>query len=191
MGVTAEDLRQAVHGACAGLETAAESDWSVIAGDLTWSCRATGEHLANAFVAYAGQLVGEAVSGWVPFDIVVREEATPLELLSVIRAAGELLAVTIATRPASARGWHPYGMGDREAFAAMGIVETCVHTHDIAQGLQLSWSPPADLCERALGRLFPERPAARTSWECLLWCTGRAGLADLPRRTTWSWQNDW
>jgi hypothetical protein len=81
-------------------------------------------------------------------------------------------------------------MGDREAFAAMGIVETFVHTHDIAQGLGSTWSAPEDICEKALSRLFPDRPEHDNPWLTLLWCTGRIDLGRLPRRASWRWQNE-
>lgn len=142
MAVGADDVAHAVNTACSFLEGAAERDWSMSAGDLDWTCRATGEHIASDLIAYAGQLIGEPLSGYVPFDIQVEEGATTRGLVAVIRTTGGLLAAAVATVPASARGWHPYGMGDREAFAAMGIVETFVHTYDIAQGLGLVWSAP-------------------------------------------------
>lgn len=191
MSVTADDVRRAVGAACTALEAASKRDWSVVAGDLDWDCRQTAEHIANALVSYAGQLISQPVSGWLPFVLTVEQASTTTEVVSVIRMSGELLAATVAASPSSACGWHPYGMADREAFAAMAIVETFVHTHDMAQGLQFTWSPPEHLCEKALRRLFPDRPAAQASWQCLLWCTGRADLPHLPRRGSWSWQNDW
>jgi len=67
------------------------------------------------------------------------------------------------------------------------VVETLVHTHDVASGLGLEWAPPADLCERALARLFPDAPPGGDRWQTLLWATGRAALPDRPRRETWRW----
>jgi hypothetical protein len=67
------------------------------------------------------------------------------------------------------------------------VVETLVHTYDLAQGLGLRWSPPADLCTRALARLFPDAPADTDPWPTLLWATGRGDLPGHPRRTTWRW----
>ena len=61
----------------------------------------------------------------------------------------------------------------------MGIVETLVHTHDLAAGLGLDWTPPAELCARTLARLFPDAPEDADPWTALLWCTGRA---ELPAR---------
>jgi hypothetical protein len=53
---------------------------------------------------------------------------------------------------------------DPEGFAAMGVVETLVHTHDLAEGLGLAWTPPSDLCSRVLARLFPDAPKATGPW---------------------------
>lgn len=69
----------------------------------------------------------------------------------------------------------------------MGIVETLVHTHDLAAGLGLSWQPPADLCHRVLVRLFPDAPTDTDRWSTLLWATGRTDLPGHPRLTEWRW----
>jgi hypothetical protein len=70
----------------------------------------------------------------------------------------------------------------------MGVVETLVHTHDLAEGLGLSWTPPAGLCSRVLARLFPDAPGTTDPWLTLLWATGRAELPGRPRLSTWQWQ---
>jgi hypothetical protein len=87
-----------------------------------------------------------------------------------------------------ARGWHPYGTSDPDGFAAMGVVETLVHTFDIATGLGLDWRPPSLLCAPVLGRLFPSAPAGDPS-EVLLHVTGRRSLPGHERLTTWSWDS--
>lgn len=69
----------------------------------------------------------------------------------------------------------------------MAVVETLVHTHDITQGLNLEWSPPRELCERALKKLFPHVVSDFDVWKTLLWATGRTALPDRPRLTEWRW----
>jgi hypothetical protein len=69
----------------------------------------------------------------------------------------------------------------------MGVVETLVHTHDVAEGLGVDWTPPADLCDRVLARLFPDAPTDTAPWPALLWATGRTELPHRPRRTEWRW----
>jgi len=70
-------------------------------------------------------------------------------------------------------------------YAALGIVETLVHTGDMADGLGLSWSPPDGICARVLARLFPDVPDDFRPWPTLLWACGRAEIPGHPRRTTW------
>ena len=98
----------------------------------------------------------------------------------------ELLRLAVSAAPPTARAWHPYGTSDADGFAAMGITETLVHTYDIARGLGLSWSPPAEPSAAVLSRLFPQAPAGDPA-EVLLWCTGRIALDGRPRRTEWRW----
>lgn len=108
-------------------------------------------------------------------------------LLQVLEASGALLVAMVRTTPSRVRAYHVFGVSDPEGFAAMGIVETLVHTHDLAEGLGLAWTPPADLCSRVLARLFPGAPETTDPWPTLLWATGRAELPGHPRLTTWCW----
>jgi hypothetical protein len=101
---------------------------------------------------------------------------------------GELLRLAVCAAPATARAWHPHGTSDPDGFAAMGIVETIVHTYDIGRGLGLTWTPPGDLSAAVLARLFPAAPAGDPS-AVLLWCTGRTALGDRPRLTEWRWDS--
>jgi hypothetical protein len=107
--------------------------------------------------------------------------------LLALEATGALLVAMVRTTPTTVRAHHGYGASDPEGFAAMGIVETLVHTHDLAAGLGLVWDPPADLCSRVLARLFPDAPSTTEPWPTLLWATGRGDLPDRPRLTTWRW----
>jgi hypothetical protein len=93
----------------------------------------------------------------------------------------------VRTRSPEVRAYHGYGVSDPEGFAAMGIVETLVHTHDLAEGLGLAWDPPADVCARVLTRLFPDAPGTTAPWPTLLWATGRAELPGRDRLTVWRW----
>ncbi|WP_345568561.1 hypothetical protein [Nonomuraea rosea] len=69
----------------------------------------------------------------------------------------------------------------------MGVVETLVHTHDIAQGLHRDCVPEQDLSAPALARLFPGVPVVDDPWSTLLWATGRLETPGRPRRTGWRW----
>ena len=80
------------------------------------------------------------------------------------------------------------GVGDPEGFAAMGVVEVLVHMRDVAAGLGLDWTPPEDLCDRVLHRLFPSAPTGTPRWETVLWATGRGELDGQARLgEDWRW----
>jgi hypothetical protein len=93
----------------------------------------------------------------------------------------------VRTTPPDVRSYHGFGISDAEGFAAMGIVETLVHTYDLAGGLGLEWEPPAGLCARVLARLFPNAPEGTDPWPTLLWATGRWELPGHARVTKWQW----
>ncbi|MEV7007792.1 maleylpyruvate isomerase N-terminal domain-containing protein [Streptosporangium sp. NPDC051022] len=199
--VTADDVRHAVRLAVATLRGAAEADWDARAGSLEWSCWETVEHLADDLFSYAAQFAPETppLDDHVPFAWVRRKPDGPANvifaerrlgpagLLSVLEASGALLVAMVRTAPPDVRAFHVFGVADPEGFAAMGVVEILVHTHDVAEGLGLAWEPPADLCARVLTRLFPDAPAGTAPWPALLWSTGRAALPGRPRLTTWRW----
>ncbi|MEU0388964.1 maleylpyruvate isomerase N-terminal domain-containing protein [Streptomyces chartreusis] len=199
--VTADDLSLAVQLAVAALREAPPAAWDRKAGSLEWDCWETVEHLSDDLFAYAVQLGPRTppLDGEVPFvwesrrpggpanAVHADREAGPTGLLQVLEASGALLVAMVRTTAPEVRAYHVFGTSDAEGFAAMGIVETLVHTHDLAEGLGLAWNPPADLCSRVLARLFPDAPSSTDPWPTLLWATGRAELQGRPRPTTWRW----
>ncbi|MBW1597029.1 maleylpyruvate isomerase N-terminal domain-containing protein [Streptomyces sp. JJ38] len=199
--VTADDVDLAVRLAVAVLGEAPRTAWDAKAGPLEWDCWETIEHLSDDLFAYAVQLGPRTppLDGEVPIvwesrrpggpetTIRVDRTAGPAGLLQALEASGALLVAMVRTAPPRTRAYHVFGVSDPEGFAAMGVVETLVHTHDLAQGLGLPWSPPAELCARVLTRLFPQAPEGTEPWPTLLWATGRAELPGHPRLTTWRW----
>ena len=200
MPVSADDVALAVRLATDTL-AAAPTGWDRPAGDLTWTCWETAEHIADDLFSYATQLTRRKSDGWAPFRMTARHggapevavfadpDAGPTGLLDVVDACGGLLVAAVRAAPPEARGYHVFGQADAEGFAAMGVVEVLVHTADVAAGLGLPWNPPADLCDRVLGRLFPEVEPAGDPWRTLLWATGRTALPDRPQRTKWRWRS--
>jgi hypothetical protein len=168
------------------LGPAEDADWGVLATDLEWSCWQTGVHVADCLVFYASQIIDQPSEGYVPFEITMNDGAKPQGLLRTITVGGAILQRTVAAAQPGDRGYHVYGSSDAEGFAAMGVVETLVHTYDIATALGLDWRPPADICAPALARLFPDAPPGDPS-AVLLWCTGRTVLDDRPRLAEWRW----
>jgi hypothetical protein len=202
--VTADDVELAVRLAVSVLREAPPDAWDAKAGTLEWDCWETVEHLSDDLFAYAAQLGPKVppMDGEVPFVwesrrpggpanvIHANRDAGPDGLLQVLEACGGLLVAMVRTTSPDVRAHHVFGASDPEGFAAMGIVETLVHTHDLAEGLGLPWEPPADLCRRVLGRLFPGAPHDTDPWPTLLWATGRAELPGRPRLTSWRWYGD-
>ncbi|MFJ8076726.1 maleylpyruvate isomerase N-terminal domain-containing protein [Streptomyces sp. NPDC096176] len=199
--VTADDLDRTVQLAVAALRAVPPASWDGKAGSLEWTCWETIEHLADDLFAYAVQLGPRTPpqDREVPFhyesrrpggpavSVQANRAAGPDGLLQVLEASGALLVAMVRTTGPHVRSHHVFGASDAEGFAAMGIVETLVHTHDIAEGLGLVWEPPADICARVLSRLFPGAPSAAAPWPAVLWCTGRSDLPERARPDTWRW----
>ena len=195
--MNADDVTLAVSLAHRSLAAAAGRDWHVAAGGLAWTCWETVEHMADDLFAYAVQIAPgrPSVTTHVPFGWQRRRAGGPAltvfvdpadgthGLLEVLEACGALLAATVRTAPPERLSFHSYGPSDPSGFAAMGVVEVLVHMHDVAAGLGLDWTPPADLCAAALRRLFPGAPTGGDPWPALLTVTGR-GAVPAP---DWRW----
>jgi hypothetical protein len=177
------DVDQAVAEMVRLLTPYESSDWRCRAGTLDWSCWTTAAHVAHDLLAYAGQLAAQPDSAYLPFDLVVRHDASPRDILQIVRACGRLLSEALSAAQPTARAWH-WGPTDPSGFAAMGVNETLMHTHDITQGLRIAWRPPESLCAAVLARLFPRAPAGDPV-QVLLSSTGRADLDGQPRVTSW------
>ncbi|MDQ1018385.1 RimJ/RimL family protein N-acetyltransferase [Streptomyces afghaniensis] len=105
---------------------------------------------------------------------------------------GVLFAAAIRTTPREVRAFHPYPFrsANREGFAAMGVAEVLLHTHDIAEGLGVAYEPAPELCDFALTRIFPHVQPGPTPWRTLLWTTGRGDLPGREPVTEWRWNNN-
>ncbi|MFJ5073181.1 hypothetical protein ACIP8Z_01065 [Streptomyces sp. NPDC088553] len=201
--VTADDVDLAVRLAVGALRDAPADGWAGKAGSLEWDCWETVEHLANDLFYYAVQLGPQSppLDTHVPIALSRKRpdgptvflhadrDAGPAGLLQVLEACGALLVAMTRTTPPQVRAHHAAGVSDPEGFAALGVVETLVHMHDVTEGFGLAWTPPSALCSRALVRLFPGAPGGTDPWLTLLWATGRAELPGHPRLTTWRWDS--
>jgi hypothetical protein len=200
--MNAQDVTQAVSLAKQTLAAApAATDWTVPAGTLSWTCWETVEHMADDLFAYAAQLSPARPSttthvrfGWQHrreggpgLTVFVDPAEGPAALLEVLESCGTMLAAMIAATPPAKLSFHNYGASDASGFAAMGVVEVLVHTHDVAGTLNLPWTPPSSLCAAALKRLFPWAPTDTDPWPTLLWATGRGELAGHESQTAWKW----
>ncbi|WP_330300080.1 GNAT family N-acetyltransferase [Streptomyces sp. NBC_00503] len=189
--IGSQDVDTAVSLCTKALQEVAHLDWTVPAAGLEWNCYDTAVHVAEDFTAYAAQLTVRASEGYVPLEVRADEGTTPDGLIQMITASGGFLsAVTAVARPDD-RAWHPYGNADATGFAAMGVVEVLLHTHDILGGLGVhDWEPGPELPARVLDRLFPHIPRGTDAWRTLLWATGRGELPGLARKTVWRWYAD-
>ncbi|CAL9458618.1 hypothetical protein SUDANB58_02600 [Streptomyces sp. enrichment culture] len=188
-----ERLDEAVASAAALLRTATDRDWErVRAGGLEWSCRTTAVHIAECFVGYASRLAGRVADGRLSFGISLEEGTGNEGVLRVVEATGGLLAAAVRATPRAVRAFHPapFRSANREGFAAMGITEVLLHTHDIARGLGLVYEPPAEAVSYALTRIFPDVRPGPAPWPTLLWATGRGELPGRAPVTEWLWHNN-
>ncbi|WP_406690944.1 hypothetical protein REH65_01615 [Saccharopolyspora sp. ID03-671] len=199
--VSAEDLAGSVRLSLAVLRRVPAEAWREKAGSLEWDRWETVEHLSDDLFSYAVQLGPanpprdrEMPLLWRPrreggpFNAVHADPDTgPDGLLLTLEATAALLVAMVRTTRPDLRSYHVFGVSDAEGFAAMGVVETLVHTHDVTDGLGLDWEPPAELCAKVLDRLFPDAPTDAEPWPALLWCTGRAEIPGRARLTRWRW----
>jgi RimJ/RimL family protein N-acetyltransferase len=191
--VGAEQVEEAVADCVAALGTVTDRDWTgVRAGRLDWDCRKTAAHIADDLIAYAGRLAGRSASGYLPFTISLDEDTDNAGVLRTIEATGALLAAAIRTAPRAVRAFHPYPFrhANREGFAAMGVAEVLLHTHDVAEGTGIAYEPPAELASFVLTRIFPQVRPGPTPWQTLLWATGRGDLPGREPVTGWHWSNN-
>ncbi|MEV8431153.1 GNAT family N-acetyltransferase [Streptomyces sp. HUAS 31] len=188
-----ERVTEAVASCVALLRSAADRDWEAVpAGRLKWSCHRTAFHIAEDLVGYAGQLAARAQDAYVPFEITLDEGTDNEGLIQVVEMGGALFSATVRTTPHEVRAFHPYPFrsANREGFAAMGIAEVLLHTHDIAEGLGLAYEPPAEIAEFVLTTIFPHVRPGPDHWRTLLWATGRGDLPGRPPVAEWRWNNN-
>jgi hypothetical protein len=178
-----QDVEQAVAEMVRVLMPYDSADWRCRAGTLEWSCWTTAAHVAHDLLAYAGQLAARPDNAYLPFDLKVRDDASPRDLLRTVTGSGRLLSSALAASEPSLRAWH-WGLTDPSGFAALGVNETLMHTFDITSGLGIDWHPPEGLCRAVLARLFPDAPGGDPV-RVLLCSTGRADLPGRPRLTSW------
>ncbi|MFH8339880.1 GNAT family N-acetyltransferase [Streptomyces sp. AM6-12] len=191
--MSGEHVTEAVAGCLAVLRGAVDRDWrGVRAGRVEWDCHTTAVHVADDLVAYAANLAGRARDAYVPFELRLDEGTGNTGLLQVLETTGALLAAAVTTAPPDVRAFHPYPFrsADRVGFAAMGVAEVLLHTHDMAEGLGLPYEPSAGLAESVLATIFPHVQPGPEPWPTLLWATGRGELPGRAPVTGWRWHNN-
>jgi len=157
------------------LSPAAESVWSAKAGRCEWDCRATLDHMVNAPLFHATNLAMRSTQR-LPSPRAGNPNASIPELIAAVECSVTILARVVAEAGPEVRGFHPGGIADAQGFAALSTNELLLHTHDISEGLGLGFSPPAELADLVLRRLFPWAAGQGEPWPALLWATCRGSL---------------
>jgi len=181
----------AIAGSCLeALGATTGDDWSVAAGELTWTCRRTLDHLVDVMVSYAAHLASRA-TGRLPFPRDGAPGAPVADLMVLVGATAATLAEVARAAPPRTRAFHPSGMADASGFVAMGACELLIHTDDIMAGLGRRFRPAEYHADLVLARLFPWAPAEETDrWATLRYECGRAPLGKRPRRDpNWYWHS--
>lgn len=183
------DVPAAARSAVAALAGYTELDWQQIpAADLQWSCWQTTLHMVDCLYFYTMQVVYGDPGTYLCTELALDESASPPRLLAALGAHAELLHRIAQSADPAVRAHHNYGVSDAAGFAAMGVVETLIHTVDVVRGLNPTdpWRPPAELAAPVIARLFPHAPSDDPV-DVLLYCCGRAPLGELPQKTQWRW----
>ena len=166
-----------------------DADWDRPAGILEWTCRRTLDHLPDTMLLYAAHLATRTVRP-LPFVRNGDPGASVKHLVRTTQSTAAILAEVAAAAGPDVRAFHPAGMADPAGFVAMGCDELLVHTHDIATGLELPFTPPPELCRRVVARLFPwaDELGDVEPWSALLWANGRGSLPGHPQLDPdWYW----
>jgi hypothetical protein len=164
-------------------------DWEQVpAAEMEWTCRKTTLHMVDCLYFYTMQVVYGHPETYLCTELALDDSASPPRLLDALGAHAELLDRIARSADPDVRAHHNYGVSDAAGFAAMGVVETLIHTLDVVRGLNPAdpWRPPAELAAPVIARLFPHAPSGDPV-DVLLYCCGRAALGELPRQTDWQW----
>jgi uncharacterized protein (TIGR03083 family) len=188
MPVTPADLRAATAALETALNPVVDRDWSAATGTGDLDAFRTVEHVGDCLLAYAAQLIARPAGRYVNFEGALTSTATNADAVEFVVTGVGLLAATVAATGPEVRAYHPSGLADPEGFTAMGVVEVLVHGEDVARGLGVTLDPPADVCARAMARMFPELTVDAEPWTALLWATNRVELPGLPNRAGWRWR---
>ena len=163
-----------------------DSDWSVPAGSLEWSCWTTADHTVDCVFSYAFFLASRRQDTYPPFgELHALADATPADIVDGLQAATTMLSAVIATAEPKARaviGLSPHAQtGTPRDFAARGALEMILHADDVCVGLDIEFHPPTDVCARLRDYVceWPGQarlPATADPWSDLLERSGRGRL---------------
>jgi hypothetical protein len=163
-----------------------DAPWTVGVPEMDMSVAEVVAHIADGCLWYAIDL-SAAGKDLEPVEHRVKPDGAAADLLDTVTTYAAVVAAVIDAAPPDVRGFHPMGMADPSGFAAMACDELLIHTDDAGRGLGRAFTPPEEVVEAVLRRLFPWAPAAGDPWELLRWANGRVALPGLPRLDGWAW----
>jgi hypothetical protein len=134
--------------------SAADRDWSVPAGNLEWTCTTTADHAVDCVYAPAFFLASRRLDDYpsAGADLTLGPDADPARLVESLAIATRLLAAVVRDADRDVRAaifrYPELLAGAPGDFVPRGAVELMLHAHDVCQGLQVAFEPPADSCYR-------------------------------------------
>jgi hypothetical protein len=180
---TADDFKLLSGLAIETWQSGLDRDWSVAAGTLEWSCRATAEHTVDAVFGPALNLASRRLHAYARFDLLrALPGATIADLVDGLRAVTNMLWALIVTAEPGTRAVIRHRpaieVGEAHDFAPRGASELIFHTYDICTGLGMPFEPPRDLCRRLLPYIrgwerHEALPPTDDSWSDLVARSGR------------------
>ena len=180
MGVEAADVVALSSLLVDSLRSAPERGWEVRAGALEWDVQETLEHVTVSLAKYTLYLASRA-SRYVPLAMRrMTGEATREDWLHALMACATAFASVARASPAGTRAFHAAGMADTEGYVALACAHVMEHGHDVAAGLDSSFTPPSDVCAAVCARLYPWVQVGDAPWATFLWIVGRTDLPGRP-----------
>ena len=141
--------------------SAADRDWSVPAGTVEWSCIKTADHAVDCVYAPAFFLASRRTDAYpdVGQYLTLGDQATPLLLVQSLQVATRMLAGVVNDAGPDVRAVifrRPTVLtAPPQDFVPRGALELALHAHDVCTGLQVSFEPPTELCERLREHVRP------------------------------------
>ena len=194
----AADLRHALDVSLGSLTALPDRAWDCPAAGLEWTCRETAAHVLGVLAGYAMQLSGTG-RRFHPYPALAELHPHPGRpgvwfwpeeaggtgaIVQCIDDVGGLLVAVVATVPPDRTGQHPSGHSDRTGFAAMGMAEVLLHTHDILAAHDVPPAVAGEVVSPVLSRVLPDAPRSTDAWGDLLRATGRT---EETRGRRWQW----
>jgi len=151
---TSEDLEELSDLVATAWSSAADADWSVAAGSLTWSCQSTADHAVDCVYSPAFFLASRRTDAYpeVGVDLMLGDAATPALLVESLGIATRILIALVGATDPAVRAVifrrPEILVAPPHDFLPRAAMELVLHAHDVCVGLGVPFEPPAALCLR-------------------------------------------